>query len=155
MPSTQSRRMLLLSAGTALSTPLSGCLSVSEFTRESKLVSIAEVWIKNLGDSPVVFDVVIEDVTDNEVVFWETHPTRPMADRDDDGNEEIDMHSWKNPVQSPGNYALHARAEADDPAGGKQVTSTRIQTDVDCPSILVEIGIMGELSIDVDAEDVC
>ncbi|WP_049934437.1 hypothetical protein [Haloplanus natans] len=70
MPSTQSRRMLLLSAGTALSIPLAGCSSVSEFTRESRSVSIAEVWVKNLGDSPVVFDAVIEDVTDNEVVFW-------------------------------------------------------------------------------------
>lgn len=155
MPSTRSRRMLLLSAGTVLSILLSGCSSVSEFTQESGSVSVAEVWVKNLGDSPVVFDVVIEDVTDNEVVFWETHLTRPMADRDDDGNEEIDMHSWENPVQSPGNYALHARAEADDPAGGTQVTSTQLQTDVDCLSILVEIGIMGELSIDVDTEDAC
>jgi hypothetical protein len=147
--------MLLLSAGTVLSIPLSGCSSVSEFTQESGSVSIADVWVKNLGDSPVVFDVVMEDVTDNEVVFWETHPTRPMADRDDDGNEEIDIHSWENPVQSPGNYALHARTEADDPAVGRQVASTQLQTDVDCLSILVEIGIMGELSVDVDTEDAC
>ena len=155
VPSTQSRRMLLLSAGTALSIPLAGCSSVSEFTRESRPVSITEVWVKNLGDSPVVFDVVIEDVTDNEVVFWETHPTRPMADRDNDGNEEIDMHSWNNPVQSPGNYALHARAEADGSDGRKQVTSTQLQTDGDCLSILAEIDLMGELSIDIDTGDAC
>jgi hypothetical protein len=147
--------MLLLSAGTVLSIPLSGCSSVSEFTRESSPTSIAEVWIKNLSDNPVIFDVVIEDVTHNEVVFWETHLTRPMADRDDDGNGEIDMYSWKNPVQSLGNYALHARVEADDPDGETQVTSTQLQTDVDCLNILVEIGIMGELSIDVDTEDAC
>jgi hypothetical protein len=147
--------MLLLAAGGALSISLSGCSSVSELTRESNPISIAEVWVKNLGDSPVVFDVVIEDVTDNEVVFWETHPTRPMADRDDDGDEEIDIHSWETPVQSPGNYALHARAETDAPAGETQLTSTQLQADAGCLSILVEIGIMGELSVDVDTEDAC
>ncbi len=78
-----------------------------------------------------------------------------MADRDNDGNEEIDMHSWKNPVQSPGNYALHARAEADDSDGRKQVTSTQLQTDGDCLSILAEINLMGELSIDIDTGDAC
>jgi hypothetical protein len=147
--------MLLLAAGTALSIPLSGCSSVSEFTRKSSPVSITEVWVKNLGDSPAVFDVVIEDVTDNEVVFWETHPTRPMADRDEDGDEEIDIYSWENPVQSPGNYALHARVEADDQTGEKQVTSTQLQTNADCLSILVEIDIMGELTVDVDTQDAC
>jgi hypothetical protein len=61
-----------------------------------------EVWIKNLSGSPVIFDVVIEDVTHNEVMFWEPHPTRPMADRDDDENEEIDMYSWKIPFSHSG-----------------------------------------------------
>ena len=75
-----------------------------------------------------------------------------MADRDNDGNEEIDMYSWNNPIQSPGNYALHARAEAD---GRKQVTSTQLQTDGDCLSILAEIDLMGELSIDIDTGDAC
>lgn len=65
------------------------------------------------------------------------------------------MHSWESPVRAPGNYALHARAEAADPAGETQVTSTQLQTDADCLSVLVEVGIMGELSVDVDTEDAC
>jgi hypothetical protein len=75
------------------------CLGVH---RKSSPTSIAEVWTKNLSDKPVIFDVVIEDVTHNEVVFWETHPTGPMADRDDDGNEEIDTYSWKIPFGHSG-----------------------------------------------------
>jgi hypothetical protein len=94
--------MLLLSAGAVLSIPLSGCSSVSEFTRGSRPVSVAEVWIKNLGESPVVFDVVIEDVPDNEVVFWETRSTRPMADRDDDGNRKSTCTRGKVPFGHPG-----------------------------------------------------
>lgn len=101
----QSRRTLLLSAGTVLSIPLSGCSSPSELTRESESVSTADLWVKNLGDSPVVSDVVIRDVTHDGVVFWDPRRTRPMADRDDDGTEEIDVHSWEAPVQSPGDYA--------------------------------------------------
>jgi len=155
MPSTQSRRMLLLAAGTVFSIPLSGCSSVSELTRDPKSISIANVWVKNLGDSHIVFDVVIEDVTDDEVVFWETYKTHPMSDRDDDGTEEIDMHSWENPVQSPGNYALHARAEVDEPTGEGQVKSVHLQTDADCLSVMVEIGLMGELSIDVNTDNAC
>jgi hypothetical protein len=145
----------LLSAGTVLSASFSGCSAVPELPGESRRTSIADVVVKNLGDSPTVFDVVVEDAERDEIVFWGSYTARPLADWDDDGNDEIDMHSWNTPVRSPGRYVLHARSKADGSEGEIQVESARLQAGADCVSVIVEIDIVGELAIDVDRADAC
>jgi hypothetical protein len=155
MPSTWSRRTLLLSAGAVLSVPLSGCSTATDVVRESTRVSIAEIWVKNLGDRPTVFDVVVEDAARDEVVFWNTYAARGMLDGDGDGDEEIDVHSWDSPVESRGTYVLHARAVPEGASGDSQTESVPLQTDAGCVSVTVEIGLLGDLSIDIDGVDSC
>jgi hypothetical protein len=128
----RTRRDFLTATGSATATvtaavtatATAGCGGVAVST-EPPTVTLNEIVLVNLHDEPHLFDVLVRDVADDEVVFWERYRAA-AATESEEGWLSTGSHRWDDPLDEPGHYAVYAAADREVPERDSRWSSVEL-----------------------------